>query len=109
MESNQGKRRKALGGFLVGSAIFLVAAFVPLFRGERFSTTFLVRFSLIQAPSGRPVEFRPEEHTDFIFYASDEAKLAGLIVVFVVVISLWWYYRRRRPGNRDGGHDPRAT
>jgi succinate-acetate transporter protein len=42
MESNQGKRRTALGGFLVGGAIFLVAAFVPLFRGERFNTTFLV-------------------------------------------------------------------
>jgi hypothetical protein len=42
MESDQGKRRTAFGGFLIGSAIFLVAAFLPLFRGERFSTTFLI-------------------------------------------------------------------
>jgi succinate-acetate transporter protein len=56
MESNQGKRRKAFGGFLVGSAIFLVAAFVPIFRGERFSTTFLVLaivFAVLGISAGR--------------------------------------------------------
>ena len=42
MDSNQGKGRNARSGFLVAGAIFLFAAFVPLFRGERFSTTFLV-------------------------------------------------------------------
>jgi hypothetical protein len=56
MESNQGTRQRALGGFLVGSAIFLVAAFVPLFRGERFSTTFLILaivFALLGVTAGR--------------------------------------------------------
>ena len=42
MESNQGRRPSAPAGFLIAGAIFLFAAFVPLVRGERFSTTFLV-------------------------------------------------------------------
>ena len=56
MESNQGKRRTALGGFLIGGAIFLVAAFLPLLRGERFSTTFLVLgivFAVLGISAGR--------------------------------------------------------
>lgn len=62
MEPNQRKRQTALGGFLLGSAIFLIAAFVPLFRGERFSTTFLI-LAIVFALLGMNVARRNRKDT----------------------------------------------
>ena len=53
---------------------------------------------MIQSP-GTPVEFRPEQHTDFIFSVSrDELRLGALFALMIIVIMAWTYYRRRKRG-----------
>lgn len=51
--------------------------------------------------AGRPVEFLPEEHQDFILVITDwraVALVAGAIVLAVVSF-LWWRHRHRRTIN----------
>jgi LPXTG-motif cell wall-anchored protein len=62
---------------------------------------------VMQTSAAPPLEFRPEEHTDFIFAASPEA-LAILGLLVVAAVSAWWYFRRRRD-DRGGQHDSHAN
>lgn len=51
----------------------------------------------MQAPSTPPVEFVPQEHTDFIFQVSSwPAFLATIGAAALGLAAVAWYWRRRR-------------
>ena len=60
---------------------------------------------MIQAP-GRPVEFRPEQHSDFIFSVSRDGLALGALGAVMLIVILAWTYRRRR---KRGGDDSAAS
>jgi cell division protein FtsW (lipid II flippase) len=62
---------------------------------------------VMQTSAATPLEFRPVEHTDFIFAASPEA-LAVIGLLIVAAVFAWSYFRRRR-ADRGGQHDSPAT
>jgi cell division protein FtsW (lipid II flippase) len=61
----------------------------------------------MQGSGQRPVDFVPEQHTDFVF--SVTPSLLGFGVAIVAVAVVLWYYRRRRKDRGDQGFSPPAT
>ncbi len=61
----------------------------------------------MQGSGQRPVDFVPEQQTDFLFSVTlSSLGVGGAIVVVAVVL---WFYRRRRKDRGDQGFSPPAT
>lgn len=46
--------------------------------------------------TGRPLEFRPVEHTDFIIGIAGPELVVVLLVLLLVPLLAWWLFRNRR-------------